>query len=395
MKQLFLATLLFGALAANAAVHQIAQLTPVDVGHVTRAGAYSVVVSPDGNTIVVGDESASVKANQQVGAVYVFVKPAGGWTNMSQTATLTASDGHYGTLLGCSVAIVGNTIVAGAKGLQAGEQGSAYVFLKPAAGWKDMTQTAELTPSDGVPHDYFGNIVSMSGNTIVASAPGVDNDQGAAYVFVKPQGGWVNMTETAKLVAADGQTGDYMQYAAIDGGLILTGAPHLYNTTPGAGYVFEGSGSTWSQVAELTATDLVDGENFGLGGGFSGNTAVLNAYKDQSPLVNSAYIFVKGQTGWSNMTETAEISIQPSGTGFAAGSISSNGSAILATAWDDNGGTAFVFLRPQSGWISTSTPSITFGAGDGFQNGMALGTPGIAALVVDQSALNAVLLFGQ
>jgi hypothetical protein len=106
---------------------------------------------------------------------------------MSQTATLTASDGHYGTLLGCSVAIVGNTIVAGAKGLQAGEQGSAYVFLKPAAGWKDMTQTAELTPSDGVPHDYFGNIVSMSGNTIVASAPGVDNDQGAAYVFVKPQ----------------------------------------------------------------------------------------------------------------------------------------------------------------------------------------------------------------
>ena len=46
----------------------------------------------------------------------MFVKPAGGWASATETAKLTASDGAAGDDLGQSVAISGDTIVAGAFG---------------------------------------------------------------------------------------------------------------------------------------------------------------------------------------------------------------------------------------------------------------------------------------
>lgn len=73
-----------------------------------------------------------------------------------------------------------------------------YVFVKPASGWANATQTA----SDGLTDDSFGS-VSISGDTIVAGAldhkVGANLDQGAVYMFVKPASGWKNATQTAEL----------------------------------------------------------------------------------------------------------------------------------------------------------------------------------------------------
>jgi thiosulfate/3-mercaptopyruvate sulfurtransferase len=81
----------------------------------------------------------------------VFERPASGWANATQEAILTASDGAAGDGMS-SVGISGDTIVAGAFGHDVGanrDQGAVYVFSKPAGGWHDMNQTAELTASDG------------------------------------------------------------------------------------------------------------------------------------------------------------------------------------------------------------------------------------------------------
>ena len=69
-----------------------------------------------GDTIVAGAYQATIGHNYSQGAAYVFVKPAGGWANMTQTAKLTASDGAYADQLGISVAHCGDTVVAGALG---------------------------------------------------------------------------------------------------------------------------------------------------------------------------------------------------------------------------------------------------------------------------------------
>ena len=129
-----------------------------------------------------------------------------------QQAILTPSDGERFNLFGDSVAVSGDVIVVGAPGATVGDQdsqGAVYVFVRPAGGWVSATEAARFTASDGIRNDNLGTSVAISGDTIVAGAPSIGGDDpGAVYVFVKPGGGWANGTETAKLTASDGSLGD-------------------------------------------------------------------------------------------------------------------------------------------------------------------------------------------
>ena len=132
------------------------------------SSGWSVAVS--GNTVVAGAPNHEVGSNPGQGAAYVFVMPATGpWVNATQTAELTASDGQAGDELGWSVAVSGNTIVAGARARQIGandDQGAAYVCTEPSGGWVTTSaDTAELTASDGSTGDNLGESVAVSGTT--------------------------------------------------------------------------------------------------------------------------------------------------------------------------------------------------------------------------------------
>ncbi len=67
------------------------------------------------------------------------------------------------------------------------------------------TEDAILLATDFEESDRLGSSVAISGNVVVVGAPGADTAQGAAYVFVKPAGGWADGVESAKLIASDGQ----------------------------------------------------------------------------------------------------------------------------------------------------------------------------------------------
>ena len=147
-----------------------------------------------------------------------------------------------GDYFGNSVSISGNTVVVGAPLGVNGDQGAAYVFTEPALGWKDNTETAELTASDGAGADYFGTSVSISGNTVVVGAYGVNGSQGAAYVFTESGSGWVSTSMAAKLTASDGASGDTFGYSvSISGNTVVVGAYSATvngNSNAGAAYVF-------------------------------------------------------------------------------------------------------------------------------------------------------------
>lgn len=160
-------------------------------------------VAIDGDTIVAGAPSPVVDTTSP-GAAYVFVKPKGGWQDATETAKLTDSDGAAGEALGISVAIDGDTIVAGVPG--ASGTGAVYVFVKPKGGWRSETETAKLTGSVGTLS--LGFAVAVRGDTVAASAPfmpqaAVNGDRGVVYVFSKPKGGWRSETGTARLTASD------------------------------------------------------------------------------------------------------------------------------------------------------------------------------------------------
>jgi hypothetical protein len=261
---------------------QQAELTASDGANGDYFGMAAAVSS---NTIVIGAPSHTVGSNQSQGAAYVFVKGGEAW---SQQAELAAPDGEAGDGFGNSVAISGSTIVVGtrchpASGPNCG-QGAAYVFVESGGTW---SQQAELAAPDGEAGDRFGNSVAISGSTIVVGAPYHEVyphfEQGAAYVFVQgPAGTWI---QQAELTAPDGTLYSFFgDSVAIDGNTIVAGAPQQpFNdfgggAGPGALYVFEQNDGTWTQQAELTASDGVGGDDFGNSAAVSGSTAVVGAY---------------------------------------------------------------------------------------------------------------------
>jgi hypothetical protein len=215
-------------------------------------------------TVVVGANAAWVNNSYQ-GAAYVFEKPESGWANMTQTAKLTASNASTTSNFGFSVSISGDTAVIGdpdeaLEGIQ--NQGAAYVFVRPAGGWMDMTETAELTVPYGkadvslIPSttrrsrkptaDNLGWSVFISGHSVVAGAPGHNYGTGAAYVFEKPAGGWKTSSKfNAALTVEAGKKGSACgQSVSTTGNTVLVGAYLAAvgrNSRQGAAYVFRPS----------------------------------------------------------------------------------------------------------------------------------------------------------
>jgi FG-GAP repeat len=266
-------------------------------------------VAIDGETIVVAGYTAS---SQNPGYAFVYVKPAGGWSDMSApTAVLTSSD--HNPDFGQSVSISGNTVVIGENGYISGAPGAAYVFVKPANGWHNMTETAKLTASDGLKTDLFGWSVAVSGPTVAVGAPQFGNilnpGPGKAYVFVEPSGGWTSMTQTGELTGSDSVNNDGFGFSvSVDGNVILAGA-YVHNRFLGAAYVYQKPASGWTnmtQTAELTPADTLIGE-FGYAVAISGNLAVVGApYRGLPPNTyeGGVYVFKEPAAGWQNATSS-------------------------------------------------------------------------------------------
>jgi hypothetical protein len=143
-------------------------------------------VAISGDTVVAGTPNISPNGISHAGGVFVWVKPAAGWSNMPPTAELTASNGNKNASLGVFVGINSAVIVAGAPAATVSsnpQQGAVYVFNKPASGWKNATESAELTTSGGTPASLFGFSVGLSRGTIVGGAPFINSGTGAAYIF--------------------------------------------------------------------------------------------------------------------------------------------------------------------------------------------------------------------
>ncbi|MBI3784775.1 MAG: VCBS repeat-containing protein, partial [Deltaproteobacteria bacterium] len=342
---------------------------------------FGISVAISGDTVVVGAYYDDIGTNADQGSAYVFLKPGGGWTGMTQSAKLTASDGAAADLFGCSVAISGDTVVVGASNDDIGvkdDQGSAYVFVKPGGGWANMTQTAKLTAADGAAADHFGYSVAISGDTVAIGAP-YGRVSGWAYVFVKPMGGWSDMTHTAKLTSTDGASADLAGTSvAISDDTVVVGSYRNdvgANTDQGSAYVFVKPGGGWvdmTQTAKLTAADGAAFDLFGYAVAISGNTAVIGAHLDDIGAVSnqgSAYVFMKPSGGWADMTQTAKLTAADGTASDLFGwSVGIGGDLVVVGARDDNAqrGSVYVFAKPVGNWADTTeTAKLTAADGAG------------------------------
>jgi hypothetical protein len=369
-----------------ASVDGLAQAGKLSAARDSSADDFGISVAVSGSTVVVGAPGPmAAGGSRRPGAVYVFSEPAGGWTNATPTAKLSAADGADGDELGFSVAVSGDTVVAGAPGAAVGGragQGAVYVFRKLASGWKRSTQVAKLTAADGSSFDQLGFSVSASDGTIAAGAPGATiggvagglvlgrNAQGATYVFGEPATGWTDSTQTAKLVATDGAAGDQLGYSvAADRATVVAGAPNATvggHGGQGAAYLFSARASGWTdavQTARLTAADGANGDALGYSVALAGSTAVAGApsaavggHDDQG----AAYVFEPG-AGSTSATQTAKLTAADGVGGDLLGSAVAladrrvaAGAPYATINGQSHQGVAYVFGERADGWTQTT-----------------------------------------
>ncbi|MDF1714597.1 MAG: DUF5011 domain-containing protein [Akkermansiaceae bacterium] len=201
----------------------------------------------------------------------------------------------------------GTELVASMRPAQGGREiefriatvGAAYpLVVDPLLVSFEDKLEATLEPG-GDPSDFLGYSVSVSGDTAVVGAYADDtstgNDAGSAYVFVRNGGVW---SEEQKLEASDGAVGDFFgNSVSVSGDTAVVGA-YLDDTSgggnAGSAYIFIRSGEEWSEVQKLEASDGAAGDLFGNSVSVSGDIALVGAYADDtSGGVNtgSAYVY--------------------------------------------------------------------------------------------------------
>ena len=315
---------------------QQAYLKPAAVGTTQAGDFFGTSVGVSGDTVVVGsnrEDSSTLGVNTTpnessttAGAAYVFTRSGTTWSQQAYikpaaVGTTQANDGF-----GRSVSVSGNTMVVGAfaedsstTGVNGApnetalDAGAAYVFVRSGSAW---TQQAYLKPAAvGTTQalDEFGLSVAVSGDTVVvgarfedSSSTGVNstpNDStgaaGAAYVFTRSGTTWSQQAYLKPAAVGTTQLADYFGWSvAIAGETIVVGAygensyslgvnstPNEDGNTPGAAYVFNRSGTIWSQQAYLKpmATGTTqEGDYFGWSVAVSGETVLVGAQGEAS-----------------------------------------------------------------------------------------------------------------
>ncbi len=338
------------------------KLTALDGAPDDAFGSY---VAISGDTAVVGAYADTVGSNVNQGSAYVFVRSGTSWT---QQQKLTAVDGASGDIFGRSVAIAGDTIAVGSSSsdnMTNFDQGAAYVYFRTGTTW---SQQAKLLSTDGASGDYFGDSVSISGETVIVGATedstGTSLQHGSAYAFTRTGTAW---TQQAKLAAADGTVFDYFGFAvAIAGDTVVIGSLQDVgaNFQQGAGYVFTRSGTTWTQQQKLLAGDGAINDSFGSSVAVLGDTVMIGSPFDTNGAVarqGSAYTFTRTGTTWTQ-SQKLLASDGAAEDLFGAGVAFSQSTAIVGSVGDTIGanplqGSAYIFTSDVTIGGRVTTPS--------------------------------------
>lgn len=375
-----------------------------NVGGANDYFGYSVALSNDGNTAIIGAPLDDVGANTDQGSVVVYFRNNGSW---SQQAKLTGSSPVPPSRFGWSVGVSndGNTIVVGAPKDGTGGfsgSGSAYIFSRTGSTWTEQVKLTNPTP---VASGDFGISVAISGDGLrVAIArdwvPSLQTENVRIYFYNGSS--WVFEQELPKVIDDDGRDVTLFGYSLAfndNGSTLIVGAPG-WDGGSGAGYddtgaaiVYTRSGTTWSFQATLKDNTVADGHNLGGSVALSsdGNTAICGAASvyNGTLIAGSATIFTRSGTTWSKLTKLTDstgVSGDKFGTSVA---LSKDGKfALIGVPKDDVGavsdqGSAIIYTLTNGGWQQGTRLTNSSGVftGDEFGTSVALSNFGNVALI--------------
>ena len=297
---------------------------------------------------------------------------------------LLAPNAVPGDTFGQSVAMFGRTALVGAPTTDHG-RGVVYVYTRRTSGTWRLRQT--ITARDSKRGDYFGMSVAISGSTIFVGATHRSHDEGAAYVFVRSGGHWVQAQE----LGANHATTDQLFGNAVavgPGYAVVCGMGGPAPPRPGYCSAYQQTSSGWVHTQTLqTLSDKKPGVQFGSCVALGGDQLIIGS-PGEHHLNGAAYLYIRRGGKWH---PEQYLTVPLSGTDNEFGSsVAVNNTRALVGTWFENvgpaqsAGAAYIFERTSNGWklqqrIVEAHPRINdqLGTAVAFSGGEAvIGAPG-------------------
>jgi hypothetical protein len=403
-------------------LHQAAEekLTPSDSGGGGLAG-FSVALSADGNTALIGGPRELGGQAEFAGAAWVFVRDGAGWVQQGPKLIPTESEGEdelcgepggsegaqqCGFARSVALSADGNTALIGAP-RENGRLGVAWVYTRSGGTW---TQAAKLRGEGESTEARFGRAVALSGDgsTALIGAPSDRNALGSAWVFTRSGSSWAQ--QGPPLVGgAEGEPhfGGSVALSG-DGNTALIGEPGDDGYT-GAARAFKRSGSSWSLAGgKLTGGSEEAGTgHFGYSVALSADasTALVGGRTDgEGEAANDGAAWVFAASGGGYVQQGAKLTggTDPGEEFGYSVALSGNGNLALIGAPHSNSarGAAWLFERSGEAWGGATQRLEAGGEELGkawFGASAALSADGVTALLgspVDHNKFGAGWVFG-
>ncbi len=329
---------------------------------------YGYGIEIEGDRLLVPSKHDAFPLADQ-GSAYVYEWNGASWV---ETAHFAADDAQAGDLFGWEAVLKGDRAVFGAPFHDGPvvDSGSAYIFEVSGGAW---SQVVRLDASDALSGDYFGRDISMDGDRIVVGAPfgeGASNNCGAAYVFELVGGVW---TEVQKLTAPDSLPQDRFGWnTTLDGDRIVLGAPFNdeAGNNAGAAYVYERIAGSFQLVAKIIPADATS--EFGWQVELQGDVIAIGSPADATFGARSGamYLFEGSGTSWTELQKI--IPPETQGLDRFGTTMRLDGDRLLTSAFTsnlggNNAGSAYLYSRSGNQWnLNARWASSDIASGDFF-----------------------------
>jgi hypothetical protein len=267
-------------LASNLVV--TAQVTLLGTGAAGKAAqGGSLALSADGNTVLEG----GANDNNSAGAAWVFTHSSAGWAQQGNKLVGSGAIGVAGQGASLAISGDGNTALIGGPNDNAGA-GAVWVFTRGNGAWMQQGNKLVGTAATGAAGQGRSVALSWDGNTALIGGDGDNNKAGAVWLFTRSNGVW---TQQGSKVVGAGATGNAGQGHSVsiswDGNTALEGG-FTDNSNAGAAWVFTRNNGVWiQQGGKLVGTGASGATDQGLSVSLSadGNTALVGGSNTAGP----------------------------------------------------------------------------------------------------------------
>ena len=285
----------------------------VGTGSSDAQQGYSVSLSADGNTAIVGgyqdNYDPTIYTGQ--GAAWVWTRSGNTWTQQGNKLVGTGGSSDAAQGISVSLSADGNTAIVGGFNdnydpTNYRGQGAAWVWTRSGNTWSQQGDKLVGTGNSGLAAQGSSVSLSANGNTAIVGGYNDNSGIGAVWVFTRSGSTWSQQGN--KLIGTggvgNGGQGSSVSLSADGNTAIVGGQNDNIDPTwlaPGAAWVWTRSGNDWSQQgSKLVGTGNNSGgalQGYSVALSADGSTALVGGPYDEIDIetwtkVGAAWVFV-------------------------------------------------------------------------------------------------------